>query len=674
MRVVDAVFAEEEARRGVTFDGEDITHTAVRTGAPGAVEVWPVLVSEPDDEPELFDIAVPSEAPDRPPDKRLARHLARRIHRWTCDPEAAGDPDCLLPSRDRRMTPGDVLVLVRRRSSFVEDLVRELKALAVPVAGIDRMVLTEQLAALDLAALGRVMLLPEDDLSLACVLKGPLVGLGEDQLFSLAWNREGRLWEALAAAAARDDADPAVRAAWRDLSALRRRATRVSPFEFYAEVLGARGGRRRILERLGPEADDPIEEFLSLAHFHERDGCPSLQTFLHWLEASRTEIKRDMEHGQSAVRVMTVHGAKGLQAPVVLLPDTTQVPSGPSGLLWSPRGGGLPVWSLGREVEVPFVSEARELWQRRQEEEYRRLLYVAMTRAQDRLYICGWRGVRAAKATSWHNLVTRGLERLEEAGAPVETLPDEAVAAGPLEGRGQRFSLGGSDGTSADGGTAADAQAPWLAEDEALPLWAGTPAPREPSPPMPLQPSRPTAREPALVSPSSSTDERRFQRGLAIHRLLQHLPDIAEDRRRAAARRFLEPLFEDAADQIDELIAETETVLNDPGLAGIFGPGSGAEVPLVGLVEGHEGPQVVSGQVDRLVVTDDAVQVIDYKTNRPPPRTESEVPDVYLRQMAAYRAVLRQVYPGRRIECFLLWTVGAQVMRLNESRLDQAAP
>jgi ATP-dependent helicase/nuclease subunit A len=676
LRVVDAVFVEEEARRGVTFDGEDISHVAVRTGQPGAVEIWPTLIPEPDDEPEPIDTpAIAATPPGMPPDKRLARHLARRIHRWTCDPATAEDPDCFLPSSGRRMAPGDILVLVRRRGAFVEDLVRELKALEVPVAGVDRMVLTEQLAALDLAALGRVMLLPEDDLSLACVLKSPLVGLSEEQLFTLAWNRKGHLWDALAAAAASNEAEPALRAAWQDLSSLRRRAAEVPPFEFYAEVLGARGGRRRILERLGPEAGDPIDEFLSLALFHERAGRPSLPTFLHWLEAGRTEIKRDMEHGQPAVRVMTVHGSKGLQAPVVLLPDTTQVPRAPSGLLWPRRGGGLPVWPLSGDHDGAFVTQAREEWRHRQEEEYRRLLYVAMTRAQDRLYVCGWRGGRASKAVSWYDLVARGLERMAESGAAIETLPDEDAAEGPVEGPGLRFRLGGPAVAQAAGGADRRTAEFQETEIEALPPWAEAPAPAEPTPPAPLQPSRPATIEPALISPLSALAERRFQRGLAIHRLLQYLPDIPPQQRRPAARRFLEPLFDDdAATRIEALVAETEAVLNDPDMAEMFGPGSRAEVPLVGLIEGRDGPQIVSGQVDRLVVSEDAVSIIDYKTNRPPPASESDVPAVYLRQMASYRAVLRRIYPQRRIDCFLLWTVGPRVMRLGDRALAGAAP
>jgi ATP-dependent helicase/nuclease subunit A len=613
------------------------------------------------------------------PGARLARALARRIHYWTCDPAAIGDPECILPSLDRRMAPGDILVLVRRRGAFVEDLVRELKVLEVPVAGVDRMVLTEQLAALDLAALGRVMLLPEDDLSLACVLKSPLVGLSEEQLFALAWNRKNSLWLALAAAAASESAEPAVRRAWEELSALRRRAAEAPPFEFYAEVLGARGGRRRILERLGPEANDPIDEFLSLALFHERDGRPSLQTFLHWLESGRTEIKRDMEHGQPAVRVMTVHGAKGLQAPVVLLPDTTQAPRAQIGLLWPRHGDGLPIWPVRSDYDGDFVAAARDEGRRLQDEEYRRLLYVAMTRAQDRLYVCGWRGRRASKAVSWYELVTRGLERLEESGSVVEPLPGDLGPAfdlaGPTEGPGRRFRLGARPETAGEAPGPLGRQAPTAPESAVLPPWAEQPAPEEPKPPAPLQPSRPSAPEPALISPLSVAGERRFQRGLAVHRLLQYLPEIQEHLRRPAARRFLGPLFVGAdASQIDALVEETEAVLGDPLLAEVFGPGSRAEVPVVGLIDGRDGPQVVSGQVDRLVVTDDAVLVIDYKTNRPPPASESGVAAVYMRQMASYRAVLQRIYPRRRVECFLLWTVGPKFMRLSEEGLAGAAP
>jgi ATP-dependent helicase/nuclease subunit A len=292
-----------------------------------------------------------------------------------------------------------------------------------------------------------------------------------------------------------------------------------------------------------------------------------------------------------------------------------------------------------------------------------------MTRAQDRLYVCGWRGRRASKAVSWYELVTRGLERLEESGSVVEPLPgglDPAFdLAGPTDGTGRRFRLGARPEAAGEAPGPLGRQAPTAPASAALPPWAEQPAPEEPKPPAPLQPSRPSAPEPALISPLSVVGGRRFQRGLAVHRLLQYLPEIPEHLRRPAARRFLEPLFVGAdASQIDALIEETEAVLGDPLLAEVCGP----------VIDGRDGPQVVSGQVDRLVVTDDAVLVIDYKTNRPPPASESGVAAVYMRQMASYRAVLQRIYPQRRIECFLLWTVGPNFMRLSEEGLAGAAP
>jgi ATP-dependent helicase/nuclease subunit A len=339
---------------------------------------------------------------------------------------------------------------------------------------------------------------------------------------------------------------------------------------------------------------------------------------------------------------MTVHGAKGLQAPVVLLPDTTQAPRAQIGLLWPRHGDGLPIWPVRSDYDGDFVAAARDEGRRLQDEEYRRLLYVAMTRAQDRLYVCGWRGRRASKAVSWYDLVTRGLERLAESGSAVEPLPGgfgpEFDLARPTEGPGRRIRLGARPEAAGEAPGALGRHAPTAPESAVLPPWAEQPAPEEPKPPAPLQPSRPSSPEPALISP-------------LVHRLLQYLPEIPEHLRRPAARRFLGPLFVGAdASQIDALVEETEAVLGDPLLAEVFGPGSRAEVPVVGLIDGHDGPQVVSGQVDRLVVTDDAVLVIDYKTNRPPPASESGVAAVYMRQMASYRGVLQRIYPQRRIE------------------------
>jgi ATP-dependent helicase/nuclease subunit A len=669
---VDAVFAGDEAKRGVTFGESEIVHTPVRENQPGLVELWPPLPPPEDAERETWTLPLGGDQP-MALRTRLARRLARQIRYWTLDLAGTNDPECCLESAGRRIVPADILILVRRRGAFVEEVVRELKALDIPVAGIDRMVLTEQLAVQDLVALGRTMLQPEDDLTLACVLKGPIIGLGEEDLFNLAWNRSGPLWHALAAKARGSGPDDPYGRAWRELSALWSLADMMPPFEFFSEVLGPRDGRRRILGRLGADAADPLEEFLSLALSYERDAPPSLEGFLHWLEAGALEVKRDMEHGIPAVRVMTVHGSKGLQAPVVVLPDTLQGPPAPSGLFWPRQLKGLPFWPVRRDYDGELAAEIRRESRRLQEEEYRRLLYVAMTRAQDRLYVCGWENKRAAPEFAWYNLIKEGFTRLGESAC--ETLPFEPEPEGsnsPLEPR-LRVSCGVAMGRGGD--TEDLDEDPRPAGQDALPEWARRPAPPEPHPPSPLRPSRPSAPEPSLLSPLARVAAHRFQRGLIIHRLLQALPEIPEKRRRDAARRIVEAeVPNDLPDRVAEIVRETMAVLESPAHSGLFGPRSRAEVPVIGMIEGRKGPVVVSGQVDRLVVHDDEVLIVDFKTNRPPPKDPAGVPSLYLGQMAAYRAVLERIYPGRKIRCFLLWTENLACMELAEDLLAKATP
>jgi ATP-dependent helicase/nuclease subunit A len=674
LQAVDAVFAPARARDGVLFDDEAaLRHEAVRIGQGGTVELWPPA------EPAAGDAETPWQPPlDRrgaaPARSRLARLIARRIWRWTTAPDAEAGDDTRLLSKDRRLRPGDILVLVRRRNAFVEELVRELKRLDVPVAGVDRMVLREQLAVMDLIALGRTLLLPEDDLTLATVLKGPLVGLSEEQLFALAHDRRGTLWEALRAQA--NGGDPATAAAYGHLSELLARADFVPPHELFAEILTrdwgrSVSGRERLLARLGPEANDPIEELLSLTLDYEREHVPSLEGFLHWLEVGAQEVKRDMEHGRDSVRVMTVHGAKGLQAPVVILPDTLQTPQARGGLLWLAQDNdpddGLLVWSPRKDTDGPLTRAARAARQEAQEREYRRLLYVALTRAEDRLYVCGWQTGAKTKDGCWYDLVAAALADIGEA----VTFDFSAEIDGGWAGDGWRL---GCPQATAPESEREDLPVP-AAAPEPVPAWARTAPPPEPTPPRPLAPSRPGPVEPAVISPLGTDDGRRFRRGRLIHRLLQSLPDIpAAGRAAAAARLLASPLYDLSAEDQAEIAAASLAVLAHPDFAPLFGPDSRAEVPIVGLLGAGPQAAVVAGQVDRLVVAGDAVLILDYKTNRPAPRHEADVPALYLRQMGTYRAVLARIYPGRRIGCALLWTDGPRLMHLSDDILATRAP
>ncbi|PKU21509.1 double-strand break repair helicase AddA [Telmatospirillum siberiense] len=646
---VDRVINSPAGGDGVVAPGQTVTHLAFREGAAGLVEIWPPIRPAARDEPEPWKPPVERVKGDSPR-ARLAQLVARRI-------EAMVKGGEILASRGRPIRPGDVLVLVRRRNAFVEELVRELKTLGIAVAGADRMVLTEQLAVMDLMALANVMLLPDDDLTLATVLKGPLIGLSEEDLFRLAWGRRGGLWEALRE---RSGEEPFA-AAWRQLSEWLSLADQMPPHDFFARVL-TEGGKSRLLARLGLEAEDPLDEFVTLTLAYERGHPPSLQGFLRWLEEGAVEIKRDLEQGDvDAVRIMTVHGAKGLQAPIVFLPDTLQVPTRPPRLLWLDEGESeLLAWPPRADDQDENCRAARDAANRRRDEEYRRLLYVAMTRAEDRLYVCGWETRRAAAGHCWYRLIEGALRPL------CEPEPDTFLDSqrGMDDIRVLRLI---SPQTAAVVSGREGARAPSPAP---LPDWARLPAPPEPVPPRPLAPSRPDEDEPEVRSPyGTGGDAARFQRGRLIHRLLQSLPDLATAKRNEAAARFLgRPGWALSFAEQAALAGEVVAILNDPEFAPIFGPGSRAEVPVVGQV----GERILSGQVDRLLVTEKDVLIVDFKTNRPPPRRPADVAAVYLRQMAAYRAALACIYPGRTIRCALLWTDAPRLMALDNAVLDDA--
>ena len=676
LAAVDGVFAEAPARDGLMLEGHDLVHDSLRVGQAGRVEVWPPADPAEVEPPAPWAVPVAGDAAaaaEAPPRARLAWLLAAKISRWTRDPGGADDPESRLDSKDRRLEPGDIMVLVRRRNPFVEELVRALKQRGVPVAGVDRMVLSDQLAVMDLVALGRSLLLPEDDLTLASVLKGPLVGLTEERLFDLAYGRDGSLWAELKRRAAEG---PDFEEAHAFLSRLQARADFVRPYELYGELLGAGGGREKLLARLGPDANDPIEEFLSLALAYEREHVPGLEGFLHWLEAGRQEIKRDLEHGADAVRIMTVHGAKGLQAPVVFLPDTLQTPPAERGLLWldgAQADGALALWPLRQSYDGAAARQARDEARRKRQEEYRRLLYVAMTRAEDRLYVCGWNTRKAAPEDCWYNLISAAMPSI--AGAESVDYDFTALVEGGWRGAGWR--LLHPQGAAPE----ARAEAVTRVTETPLPPWALTPAPAEVAPPQPLLPSRLPADEPPAGSPLGAAGAQRFARGVLIHRLLQSLPDLPADRRRSAAQRFLgrpvhglEPAA--CAAIADEVLA----VIESADFAPLFGPGSRAEVPIVGAIPrrgggpGDSAPEVVSGQVDRLLVTPEKVLIVDFKTHRAAPRDEADVPVMYLKQMALYRAVAQEIFPERQVSCLLLWTEAARLMHLSDAILERHTP
>lgn len=647
--VVDKIFADENAARGLSFDGHKVDHRSARQGQAGRVTLWPKEEPRDDDgEDDPWHVPLDHVSADSPL-ARVAVRIADTVKGWLDNKE-------ILPAQGRAVRPGDVLILVQRRRRMAETLVAALKERGIPVSGRDRMILPDQLVIQDLIALGRLTLLPDDDLNTAIVLKGPLLGLDEDQLYRLAHGRGSRT--VLESLRDKRSDDAAFENAWTRIAAWRAEADFMPPFEFFSHILHAEGGRAALLARLGPDAADPIDDFLAAALDFEADHVPSMEGFLHWLEIGGTEVKRDLEQGRNEVRVMTVHGAKGLQAEIVFLADACGVPAPQTDdrIRWP--DGDVPIWPAFSGNETVPLKDIKAAKRAEALEEYRRLLYVALTRAKDRLYIAGYTGKHATKEPSWYDLIERAMEDLgtsePESDGRTRLCYDLAQTSAP-DGAAPKEDRDGSA--------------------KSLPDWAHRPPENEPAPPKPLSPSRPDDEEPPARSPLNSDDGQRFKRGNVVHALMQTLPELPVAARRDAAKAYIaRPAHGFDAGAQSGLVEEVMAVLENPDFAAVFGPGSRAEVPVTGTIETTDGPRVISGQIDRLVHTGNELLIIDFKTNRPPPDLAKDVAPLYLKQMATYRAALRQIFPDIPVRALLLWTDGPKCMELPEELLAPLAP
>lgn len=662
LQAVDRVFEKQTAAKGLTSDGgTPITHSAFRAGEAGLVELWEIEKEEKSDPAEPFEPWMETRGGASSVDAVCTR-IAALIKHWLNSGEK-------LVSQGRDVRAGDILILVRRRDPFTTPMVRALKRAGVPVAGADRMRLMDQLVVEDLVALADVLLMPGDDLALAVVLKSPLFGLDDEALFDLGHGRRESLWQTLMTKAREDRRfeEAATR-----LTAWRARADYAPPYEFFLALLGEDGQemRRRILNRLGPEAAEALDEFLDLALLHDREDAPSLQGFIDRLRTTNIEIKRDMEQERDEVRIMTVHGAKGLQAPIVFLPDTCAGPRPQNPQLLSmPRAGGAAgtvdhlIWPPAKHSTLDLLAGSKRALRDADQEEYHRLLYVAMTRAADRLYVCGWEGSRSRDKDCWYTLLRDGL-----AGILTETEGDGGRKVWRLENDSKVVAK------NAEPESVANVEA-------ALPRWASTPAPPERRPPQ-IIPSRlgvpvrgveqDTSDQPPL-GPRELAGDNRFSRGRLVHTLLQYLPSVADEGRERAARDFVAVRGRSLDEPTrEEIVTESLAILRHPDFAPLFGPGSLGEVPLVAKLGEGEDAVELSGQIDRLAILGDGLLILDYKTNRPPPTELKDVAPGYIGQLAAYRRALREMFGTLPLRAAIVWTDGPKLMEIPSTLLDSA--
>lgn len=645
---VDAVFAHGDNRYGLSSDPQEPppTHEAWKGDVAALVEIWEPLAPGATVSPSDWRLPLDFVAANDPVEE-LARRIARKIAALLAPQsgECVEERGALRP-----VEPGDILILVRKRGPLFEALIRALKSAGVPVAGADRLELGKHIVADDLVALGRAALLPDDDLTLAGVLKSPIFDFTDDDLMTIAPGRSGALFAALAGS---PDARHRAAAAW--LTMLRQEAASRAPFDFYSAVLGPGEGRKRLVARLGPEANDAIDEFLQLALGFEREQAPSLTGFLAMVAALDLSIKRDMEAAGGAVRVMTAHAAKGLEAKIVFLPDTCGAPAGKHDPKLFRLGEGeeaVLVWSPTIGADPPALTMARATARDAERKEHQRLLYVALTRAEERLYVAGCHGASGRAPGCWYDMIRTALE------------PSCESAADPLGGAQSLLRIN-SGVVPHVALTRAAAPAP-LVE---TPLFARMPAPAEYAPAPPLRPSSALAGADVSVADLAAPTRQAslaLLTGRVMHALLQHLPDCAAERRTEAAQRFL--ALRAAALNAAERAALVEAavrLVGDSRFASLFGPQSAPEVDVVGALGGVV---VVSGRIDRLAETSDEVLIADFKTGAP----QATLGPQHLRQLALYRAALAPLYPGKRIRCLLLWTRTARVDEASEPELDAA--
>jgi ATP-dependent helicase/nuclease subunit A len=646
---VDLVCDNAEIQQALLAE-DKIIHEPARLHRGGTVTLWPPVQDEKTVQDEADWPKRPVEA-EQSANRRVALRIARQVRDWI-------DRGRLLGERDRPVAADDVLILVQKRGALFQEIIRALRAERLPTPGADRLAVTGHIAVLDLLALIDVVLNPADDLQLAALLRSPLFDIREEDLFAIAQPRAERqtLWSALFAADL-----PAARAAADRLEKWRAALDMERPFEFLAGVLYAEGGLKRFHARLGQEVDDVLSELLDLALTHEQGPQPSLQGFAAEMRRRAVTIKRELAETGSGVRVMTVHGAKGLEAPIVILADAASKPSGkqtgkpvyvldkaPGPLLMHAASKGQHVAATAVERDRVDTATAAEYW---------RLLYVAMTRAEDELYVTGPLGSGKAEtlvAGTWYDAIERGLG--ETAQPVVDAQGTEVARVFPAAVAYQfRPAAAGRGGEAAR--LVPGPVPPPQIEPVIRPSYAGG--------------VRATGTLETKAEALRDADTAR-QEGIALHALLQHLGRVDRGNWSQVAPRALEALLPEHAHRHERIAGKAMSILARAELATLFGPGSRAEVPFRVKVKQRGKPIWLSGRIDRMVVDEQGVLVVDYKSDATVPEEAAKVPGNYLTQLGLYALVAGQLFPGRNVRAAILWTELESLMNLPDGLLEAA--
>ena len=626
MDCVNTLFNTDIAKKGVIPDGEKINHCPFRLGDGGVFEISPIVKQIQDEDNAEISWHIPLERIQKSsPSSILAKQIAKNIKDMVQNKE-------ILASKNRPIQYGDFMFLVQRRNSFVEEFVRACKEIGVNVAGVDKLILLEQIAAQDLISLAKFLLLPSDDLSLAEVLKSPIFGLTDEDLFDLCYNRQGSLFENIVN-------NPKHTSIVSDLKNLLNMTGYCRPFELYNYILVNMEGRKKYISRMGLDVVDVLDEFLNLTINFEQTNTPTLQNFIDWINQDEVIVKKEMEQGDSnTVKIMTVHGSKGLQAPIVILADTVRVKKKPqnASFLWDDDLFYFPISSSDyNDICLDINNSICE----DNMDEYRRLLYVALTRAEDRIYIAGYTKDKNINSESWYSLLKDNIK------SNIKLLENDKRIV---------YEINQENTFEKENEIIKDAI-------DKIPDFSSilTDAPIESPLAKPYTPSKDETQNDEVVSSPLEDSGNFYKRGIAIHKLLQYITNIDEANRYNACLLFLKkelPTFSDK--EYEDISKEVLGLCNK--YKDIFSSNSLSEVPIIGEVDG----KIISSKIDRLIIKDDVVIIVDYKTNRPAAKTLDDVPLIYLKQLSSYKKLLESIYPNRKVETYLLWTNTCNMMKI----------
>ncbi|WP_264338298.1 UvrD-helicase domain-containing protein [Wolbachia endosymbiont (group A) of Cheilosia soror] len=628
LMLVDRIF--NNFRAEIFFNDNEIKHVPHRENDQGYIEIWPALPRRKEKEQQALQIPLTCKEGYTIADRLLAQTIANRIHNWLNEGR-------ILVAKDRHIEPRDIMVLVRQRNVLVDYIISELKKANVPVVGRDYFRIMDYIAVQDLIALAEFLLLQANDLALANALKSPLFNFTEDDLFNIAYDRkEHSLWERI------HDYSVVI---YSELNYLINLSRMESPLALFTHIL--RTGKKKFAARLGLECFEVLDEFMNLVLQFEN---PSLQAFVQWIKENNPEIKNDMQSERNAVRIMTIHKSKGLQAPIVFLVDTNTVPRNSESIIFD--GTEAPFW-CGKNNNA-YCDQAKREKKLEDYNEYLRLLYVALTRAEDELYILSKEPVQKG---SWYDLITKYGEPYEKKQRDLQPIFKEKVEVLCVNAnypyiykKRDYFDV---PVISLPPNLSMSFQCLTLESSKK----EGEPASATRSP-VSFQHSLSSFQHPSLSSQcltlgSSKKEEKPasatwitdgYARGLIIHSILQYMPKIEKDRRKNWVRKYLDNIntSEDKDEIYNKILAFNEKY------GYLFDLEGKSEITLSGTIDGKS----VLVRLDRLCITQDKAIIIDYKSHR---NVSVSSLDEIKKQMLIYKTLVQEIYPNKQVECVVIW-------------------